>query len=459
MNIYIDIDDTICDKNGMDYSLAIPKYENIDKVNRLFDDGNNTIIMWTARGTMTGINWFETTHNQLIKWGVKFHELRMGKPAYDLLIDDKALNSLYSWTNDNVNKIIRTSKFSKSIRLSDDVYIGENHPCLIIAEIGQNHQGDINIAKQMIKIAKECGADVAKFQKSDLSAKFTRKALDRPYNSVNSFGKTYGDHKTFLEFSKEQYIELKQYADNVGILFAASPMDIPSIHFLDSINVPFFKVGSGDTNNLEYLEVLKNLDRPIILSTGMNDISNVTMSMDVLKDVENVCIMQCTSSYPLPDDQIHLNVMDSYKKTFDCLVGYSSHDVGTVVVVAAVAMGAKIVEKHFTLNKSWKGSDHSASLEPDELKEMCLNIRRIEKAMGNPTKMMQSSEKPCYNKLGKKLVSKKRIKKGDILCKDNVTVKVNDVGMDPINYFDVMGKEICRDIECDEGIELGDICI
>lgn len=188
--------------------------------------------------------------------------------------------------------------------------IGRNEPCFIIAEVGQNHQGDIKIAKKLISAAKDCGADCVKFQKSDMKSKFNQAALDRPYNSPHSWGATYGDHKKHLEFSKEQFIELQRYAYEVGISFTASGMDQVSMDFLNSINVPFFKVGSGDANNLPLLVHTAKLGKPLVVSTGMQSISTVCDTFNAILPLnQRLCILQCTSTYPTPAEHVHLKVI------------------------------------------------------------------------------------------------------------------------------------------------------
>lgn len=455
MKIYIDIDNTICFTNSKDYSQSKPNYDNIKKVNELYE--NNTIIMWTARGTMTGINWFEITYNQLKEWNVKFHELRMGKPAFDILIDDRVLNSIYHWNDKNIHNILNNEKSIKEIKINDSITIGGNNPCLIIAEIGQNHQGDINIAKQMIKMVKECGADVAKFQKSTLTAKFNKAALGRPYNSKNSFGKTYGEHKNFLEFSEEDFIELKKYAEEeVDILFTASGMDIPAFDFLDKINCPFFKIGSGDTNNLELIEHVCKKNKPTILSTGMNDFESVKKSIDLARKYnDKMCLLQCTSSYPLPDNQVNLNVIKTYLDEFghNTVIGYSGHETGLSLTLASIALGAKVIERHVTLDKTLKGTDHSASLEPKELKQLCEEIRRVEKALGSGKKKIELCEQACHDKLGKSIVVTRDITAGETLVESDLTIKVADPkGINPNKFFDCIGKKISKNIKEDESL-------
>jgi sialic acid synthase len=379
------MDNTVCHFSRFkNYALTEPNLKNIQKVNELYDKGH-TIIIWTARGNMTGKNWFEITYDQLNKWNVKFHELRMNKPNFDILIDDKVLNSISDWNLTNVNKILYGNK-PLEYKLTEEIYIGDKHPCLIIADIGKNHQGDLNIAKQLIKMAKDCGADVAQFQKSDLNSEFNKSLLNIPYNSIHSFGKTYGEHKKLLEFTKDEFLEMQKYSEEIGILFSASGMDTHSIDLLNEINIPFFKIGSSDISNLEFLEYISKKAKPIILSTGISDLESVKKSLAICQKYNNtICLLQGTTSYPLPDDQVNLSFINTYKNEFghNTIIGHSGYEDGISLTLASVAMGVKIVEKHITLDKTLKGNYHSVSLDPSELKYMCQEIRKIETAIGN----------------------------------------------------------------------------
>lgn len=333
--------------------------------------------------------------------------------------------------------------------------IGGDNPCLIIAEIGQNHQGNKILAKEMINQCFRAGVDAVKLQKSNLDARFTRERLNKEYNSINSFGKTYGEHRQYLELSDQEFIELKNYAENLGLIFFASGMDIPSIDFLDRINVPVFKIGSGDTNNIELLEHVAKKNKPIILSTGMNDMVNVRKAYaTIIKYNKKLCILQCTSAYPLPDNEVNLNVIKTYQNEFDAIIGYSGHEQCILISLGAVALGAKIIERHVTLNKLFKGTDHQASLNMDELKELCVNIRKIENALGSNEKTVMKSELACFTKLGKTIVAKRDIRKNTVLTKDDITVKVaSNKGIDPIYYNNLLNIKIDRDYEEDEVID------
>ncbi|KAG7313817.1 hypothetical protein KOW79_022313 [Hemibagrus wyckioides] len=333
--------------------------------------------------------------------------------------------------------------------------IGGNQPCFIIAEIGQNHQGDIEIAKKMIKMAKDCGADCAKFQKSELEFKFNKLALERPYTSKHSWGKTYGEHKRHLEFTHQQYRELQSYAQDIGIYFTASGMDEMAVEFLHQINVPFFKVGSGDTNNFPYLEKTAQKGRPMVVSSGMQSMETMRrVYQTVKKHNQNFCILQCTSAYPLEPEHVNLRVITQYQKEFpDIPIGYSGHETGISVSVAAVALGAKVLERHVTLDKNWKGSDHSASLDPSELAELVRSVRIVERALGNGIKGMLPCEVPCHDKLGKSVVAKTVIPKGTELTLDMLAVKVAEPkGVAPEHIFELVGKKVLKDIGEDESV-------
>ncbi|NWU95105.1 SIAS synthase, partial [Upupa epops] len=333
--------------------------------------------------------------------------------------------------------------------------VGGDQPCFIIAEIGQNHQGDLAIAKCMIRMAKDCGADCAKFQKSELEYKFNKKALERPYTSKHSWGKTYGEHKRHLEFSHEQYRELKKYAEDIGIFFTASGMDEMAVEFLHELDVPFFKVGSGDTNNFPYLEKTAKKGRPMVISSGMQSMNTMQQVYQIVKPINpNFCFLQCTSAYPLQPEDVNLRVILAYKSAFpDIPIGYSGHETGIAISVAAVAMGAKVVERHVTLDKTWKGSDHQASLEPSELAELVKAIRTVEKALGSPVKQLLPCEMACNEKLGKSVVAKVAIPEGAVLTLDMLTVKVGEPkGFPPEAIFDLVGQKVTKHIEEDETI-------
>ncbi|CAG2165475.1 unnamed protein product [Oppiella nova] len=259
--------------------------------------------------------------------------------------------------------------------------VGAGEECLVVAECGQNHNGDVNIAMKMISESKHTiHANCVKFQKSDLKSKFNVKALRRPYDSINSWGPTYGEHKRFLELTDEQFLYLKDYAKNEDILFTASAMDSKSLEFLAQIDVPFIKIGSGDVDNYPMLEKAAKYDKPLFVSTGMHDLEVVKTVYNLITPInKRLCLLHCVSAYPTPFEDINLQVITDYKNLFpSAVIGYSGHELGTEVSVGAVALGAKVLERHLTLDKTMKGTDHSCSLEPQEFAQMVTQIRNLE---------------------------------------------------------------------------------
>jgi len=325
--------------------------------------------------------------------------------------------------------------------------LNEKSPAFIIAEIGINHQGSVDIAKKLILKAKECGADAVKFQKRSISRILTKAGLDMSYENRNSFGKTYGEHKRALELTKDNYKELKNFTEQTGLFFSASGWDEESIDFLMEIDIPFFKMASADLSNFPLLEHTAKKGKPIILSTGMADINLVKNALNLVqKHNTNIAILQCTSTYPAQFNEINLNVIKSYLDIFpDNIVGYSGHELGISIPGVAVAMGAKIIEKHFTLDRTMKGGDHAASLEPLGFSKMVRDIRHIEDAMGDFDKKLQDSEKPILKKLGKSIVTAKNIKKGEKITFDMLTTKGPGNGVSPTKYNDIIGKKLKYD--------------
>ncbi|CAH1258126.1 NANS [Branchiostoma lanceolatum] len=348
---------------------------------------------------------------------------------------------------------------SVEFELAPGRMVGGDHPCFVVAEIGQNHQGDINIAKEMIKKCKEAGADAAKFQKSELNRRFNRAALARAYTSPNAWGPTYGEHKQHLEFSHDQYKELQAYAKQQGIYFFASAMDEKAADFLvDELDVPFVKVASADANNLPYLKHTASKGKPMILSSGMQSmgimeraVSTVTQNMPGEK---RLVVMQCTSTYPLPPADVHLRCINLFKEKFPhAVIGYSGHESGIAISLAAVSLGAKVVERHVTLDKSWKGSDHAASLTFEELKDLCDNIRIVETALGKPIKEPRPSEQGLFKKLGKSVVAACAIPAGTKLTIDHLSVKAAEpFGIPPDQIYELVGQTVTKAIEEDATI-------
>lgn len=268
----------------------------------------------------------------------------------------------------------------------------------IYADIGNNHNGSLVTAKELIKTAKECGVSAVKSQKRDIKTLLSKEEYDRPYNSPHSYGETYGKHREALELSSNDWIELFSYSRKIGIDFFASPWDIPSARLLNDLECPIFKIASAMVTNYKLLEEIATYNKKIILSTGMSTIEDIDKAVEILKD-KNLIILQCTSAYPTEAEDVNLNVMKLLLERYKCDVGLSGHHRGIAIDIAAVAMGAKVIERHFTLDRSGKGSDHAASLEPTGLCKLVRDIRAVEKSFGSYEKKVLECEKSSIIKL------------------------------------------------------------
>lgn len=327
---------------------------------------------------------------------------------------------------------------------------------IIIAEAGVNHNGSIEIAKKLVDIAKECGADYVKFQTADVDSLVIDDAPIATYQKINIA--TECNQKEMIReilLPIDAFEELSCYCKGVGIGFLSTPFDIKSVHYLNKL-VHMWKVPSGEITNIPYLVEIAKTHKDIILSTGMSSLEEVEYAFNLLKEngANNISLLHCTTQYPAPYKDVNLNAMLTLKEHFNAGVGYSDHTQGIEIAIAAVAMGASIIEKHFTLDKTMKGPDHKASLEPDELSRMIEAIRNIELAMGSKEKKITESEKENYYIARKSIVAKRIIKKGDILTEDNITVKRPGNGISPVKWYEILGKKAIRDFKEDEFIEI-----
>lgn len=324
---------------------------------------------------------------------------------------------------------------------------------LIIAEAGVNHNGDFSLAKEMINVAKDCGADIVKFQTSITStSKFSEKAN---YQKRETGDGTQLDMIKKLRFSFEQHSELKDYCDSVGIKYLSTPFDFESIHFLNDL-CDVWKVPSGEIINIPYLELIGKTKKPVIMSTGMGNLEEISTAISILKTngTERISLLQCTTQYPTPYEDINLRAMLTLKNKFHCNVGLSDHSIGIEVPIAAVALGATIIEKHFTLDKKMYGPDHKASIEPDELKKMVDSIRNIEKALGDGEKKLLKTEEENLHIARKSIVAKRNIKKGEIFTVENIVPKHAGKGIPPSRWYEVLGKKAKQDFIEDEMISI-----
>jgi len=331
---------------------------------------------------------------------------------------------------------------------------------LIIAEAGVNHNGDINIAKKLIDAASDAGADYVKFQtfKADnLVLKKAPKADYQKNNTRSSDDSQYAMLKK-LELSIENHQELINYCNTKVIRFFSTAFDLKSIDLLASFNLGLWKIPSGEITNFPYLKKIAQYRKPVILSTGMSSMNDIKQAISILLkygvNKEDITVLHCNTEYPTPMEDVNLYAMQTIANTFDVKVGYSDHTLGIEVPIAAVALGATVIEKHFTLDKNMEGPDHKASLEPNELKAMVNAIRNIEKALGNGVKQPSDSEKKNISIARKSIVAAIEIKKNEIFTEKNITVKRPCNGISPMLWEKILGKKAIKDFQPDELIEL-----
>ena len=326
----------------------------------------------------------------------------------------------------------------------------------IIAEAGVNHNGSFELACELAKKAKECGADCVKFQTFVANNLVSKTAKLAEYQSKNIKANTQLEMLKKLELTHEEFIKLKKYCDEIKIDFVSSAFDLESISFLDKIGVPFWKIPSGEVTNYPYLVKIAKTRGPVVMSTGMCCKQEIGDALRVLREngSTKIALLQCNTEYPTPFNDVNLLAMEDMRNTFNVNVGYSDHTVGIEIPVAAVALGATIIEKHFTLDKKMEGPDHKASLEPKEFASMVAAIKHVEQSLGNAIKDVTYSEKKNIAIVRKSIVASKTIKKGEILTEENLTVKRPGNGISPMLWNEVLGKTATKDYYEDDIIEL-----
>ena len=333
----------------------------------------------------------------------------------------------------------------------------ETMSVFIIAEAGVNHNGSLVLAKKLVDAAKDAGADCVKFQTFVSKNIVSKNAVKAEYQKQQTEPEeSQQDMLKKLELSFDEFVELNEYCKSKSIEFMSTAFDFDSIDFLDSLGMGTWKIPSGDITNLPYLIKIAKLNKPVILSTGMSTMEDIRSAIKALKEngAAELTVLHCTTEYPTPFEDVNLRAMNTIKEEFGVKVGYSDHTKGIEVPIAAVALGATVIEKHFTLDRNMEGPDHKASLEPNELKAMVDSIRHIELALGNGMKQPAESEKKNMAVARKSIIASKDIKAGDIFTEENLTVKRPGDGISPMRWFDIIGKPAPRDFEEDELIEL-----
>jgi len=344
-----------------------------------------------------------------------------------------------------------------AVQINDDKWIGDEQPTFIVAEIGQNHNGSLDIAKQLVDVAAMYQVDAIKSCKRDLHCELTKDAWDRPYAGPQSFGETYGKHREALELSPDQHKELFQYCKSKGLEYFVSACDLPSVEVMEDIGVNFYKVASRDLTNLPLLIRMAETGKPIVLATGMADEEDIADALIAIRKYHNkIIVMQCTSEYPTPYEDCNLLAMNTLRRKFNVLTGLSDHTIGIMTTPVAVALGACMIEKHLTLARYMKGTDHACSLEPDGLKRIVRDVRNVERALGNGTIHMPEGVKPAQAKLARSIVSKTDIPEGAILTEEMLCLKSPGTGLKWRERDLIVGKRAFQDIPSDVTLRLED---
>lgn len=326
--------------------------------------------------------------------------------------------------------------------------------CYVIAEVGHNHGGSLKTCMDLFKSAKECGAHAVKLQKRSNRTLYTRAAYDKPYENENSYGATYGAHREALEFGAAEYRELQQYCQTLGVDFFATAFDFDSADFLESIGVPAYKIASGDLRNTPLLTHVARFSKPMVVSTGGGSLDDVKRAYDAVMPINaQLCILQCTAEYPAEWNELDLRVVSAFREMFpEIVIGFSSHDNGIAMAVAAYVLGARVIEKHFTMNRAWKGTDHAFSLEPVGLRKMVRDLERTWLAMGDGQKKIYPAEKNPIMKMGKKIVAARPLPAGHVLTRDDVVLKSPGDGLPPYELDNVIGLTLVQPLQEDDDI-------
>jgi len=334
-----------------------------------------------------------------------------------------------------------------------------NKHVYIIAEIGHNHQGSLETAFEMFNQAKLAGADAVKLQKRDNKNLYTKSFFNEKYDHENSYGKTYGEHREFLEFDANQYKELIEYAKEIKIDFFATPFDFPSVEFLEKLNMPAYKIASADLTNTPLQKEIAKTNKQIFLSTGGGSLEDVKRAKENIFSInKNLAILHCTASYPAKVEEMNLSVLNTYGKEFpNIILGLSDHENGIDAGPIAYMLGARVFEKHFTLDRAKKGTDHSFSLEPQGLTKFVRNIHRIKKMLGSSQKQLLESEKKPLFKMKKSIVAKNNLIKDQLIKLSDLNFKSPGGGLEPYEVEKLLGKKLKKDISEDDYILFEDL--
>lgn len=341
----------------------------------------------------------------------------------------------------------------------DSTRIDDESECYVIAEIGHNHQGNVGKAKELFARAKECGVNAVKLQKRDNRSLYTRSMYDSPYNFENSFGPTYGAHREALEFGIDEYLELVGYARQLDLTLFATAFDFVSADFLAELQMPAFKIASGDVKNTPLLKHVAKLGKPMIVSTGGATMEDVERAYDTIMPINpQLCLMQCTANYPVEAADMNLRVITTFRERFpDVVIGLSDHQNGIAMAPVAFVLGARVIEKHFTLNRASRGTDHAFSLEPLGMRKLVRDLRRARAALGDGVKQPLPSEAKALYKMAKKLVAAHDLPVGHRLTREDIAIKSPNDGLPPYELDRIVGRTLRRAVMADDSFLFDDL--
>ena len=342
----------------------------------------------------------------------------------------------------------------------DGVEIGDQRECYVIAEVGHNHQGDITLAKRLVDAAKECGVNAVKLQKRSNRTLYTREFYEQPYDNELSFGRTYGEHREALELGADDYRELLRHAREVGMTLFATAFDFESADLLAELDVPAFKFASGDLRNTPLQRHVAAFGKPMFLSTGGGSLEDVERAVSTIVPLnDQLCVLQCTAAYPASAEDLNLNVITTLRERFPQLViGLSDHQNGISMALVAYMLGARVIEKHFTLDHALKGRDHAFSLMPEGMRRLVRDLHRVPAALGDPTKRPLPIEADPLEKMGKKLVAARELELGHVLTAADLAIKSPaDGGLPPYELDRLVGRRLRRPIACEDFVTFDDV--
>ncbi len=346
----------------------------------------------------------------------------------------------------------------RSIKLGQFEINDESLP-FFISEIGSNHQGNTKKCKELILSSKLAGASAVKLQKRDNKTFYSKKLYDEPYNNPNSFAPTYGEHREYLDLEIDQWKEIIEYSKQEEIILFSTAFDIPSADFLENLDMPMYKIPSGGLKNIPLIKHVASFNKPVIVSTGGGTIEDVERVVSATKKYrKNIALLQCTAGYPVAWEDLNLNVIKTYRDKFpENVIGLSSHDSGIAMTLAAYLLGARIIEKHFTLNRANKGTDNAFSLEPQGFKKMIRDISRAKVALGDGIKKTYPSEKEPLRKMSTSVRASVNLKSNHKITKDDIVFRAPDDGLDPYEYENLIGKKLNKNLKEDDLITYDDL--